>query len=444
MPDRRGEPADPVAAALAAAFLDGPWTVADLDRRGRWAVGRPRARWVRQLAGTVLERFPRPPLDEPRALRAFVAGSTPYARARAAASGAGEPLRVAHLAATTTAMGRDRWGVPGLDTVADLAAFLDLDDAHLDWFADLHRFQVRAPAGPLHHYRSRWAGKRGAPRLLEAPLPRLKVVQRTLLHRVLARFPVHDAAHGFVPGRSALTGASQHVRARTVVRFDLEGFFAAVPAGRVFGLFRQGGYPEPVAHALTGLVTHVTPLTVLRAMPDGGSGDERHRLRRNLSRAHLPQGAPTSPALANLVVLGLDRRLAGWARAGGLTYTRYADDLTFSAADGLDPHRLRRAVVAIAADEGFRLNAAKTRVRGAGARQLVTGLVVNERLNVPREEFDRLKAVLHHCAQHGPDGQDREGHPDFRAHLLGRIARVEAVNPAKGRRLRARFDAIAW
>ncbi|MEZ0164821.1 reverse transcriptase family protein [Kineococcus sp. LSe6-4] len=444
MPDRRGEPADPVAAALAAAFLDGPWTVAELDRRGRWAVGRPRARWVRILTDQVLERFPRPPVDEPRALRAFVARSTPYGRARAAAERAGEPLQVAHLVTATTAMGRNRWGAPALDTVADLAAFLDLAEAHLDWFADVRRLQVRAPAGPLHHYSSRWSAKRGAPRLLEAPLPRLKAVQRTVLHRVLARFPVHEAAHGFVPGRSPLTGAAQHVRARTVVRFDLEGFFTAVPAGRVFGVFRQGGYPEPVAHVLTGLLTHVTPLTVLRAMPAGGSGDERYRLRRNLSRAHLPQGAPTSPALANLVALGLDRRLAGWARAAGLTYTRYADDLTFSCADGLDPRRLQRAVAAIAADEGFALNPAKTRVRGAGARQLVTGLVVNEHPNVPREEFDRLKAVLHHCVRHGPDGQDREGHPDFRAHLLGRIARVEAVNPAKGRRLRERFDAIAW
>lgn len=444
MPDRRGEPPDPVAAALAAAFLDGPWTAADLAARGRRAVGRPRVRWVRLLAEQVLERFPRPPLDEPRSLQAVVAWSTPYQEARTKASRAGEPLRVAHLAAAATAMGRNRWGVPVLDTVADLAAFLELDDAHLDWFADVHRFQVRAPAGPLHHYRSHWTAKRGAPRLLEAPLPRVKAVQRTLLHRVLARFPVHDAAHGFVPGRSALTGAWDHVQARTVVRFDLEGFFAAVPAARVFGLFRQTGYAEPVAHVLTGLVTHVTPFTVLRTMPAGGSPDERHRLRRNLSRAHLPQGAPTSPALANLVALGLDRRLAGWARATGATYTRYADDLTFSSIDGIDPRRLERAVAGIAEDEGFRLNLAKTRVRGAGARQLVTGLVVNERPNVPREEFDRLKAVLHNCVQHGPDGQNREGHPDFRAHLQGRVARVEAVNPAKGRRLRSSLDAIAW
>jgi hypothetical protein len=444
MPDRWVEPADPVAAALVAAFLDGPWTAKDLALRGRRAVGRPRAGWLRPLAERVVERFPRPPVDEPRALQACVVGSEAYGKARSAAARAGEPLRVAHLATATTGMGRNRWGVPPLDTVGDLAAFLELEDGELDWFADVRRRQVRAPAGPLHHYRSSWRVKRGAPRLLEAPQPRLKALQRRVLHEVLARFPVHDAAHGFVPGRSPLTGAWDHVLARTVVRFDLEGFFASVVAGRVFGVFRQTGYPEPVAHLLTGLTTHVTPLAVLREMPEGGAGDERHRLRRHLSRAHLPQGAPTSPALANLVALGLDRRLAGLARSLGATCTRYADDLTFSSVDGLDPDRLHRAVARIAADEGFRLNEAKTRVRGSGARQVVTGLVVNERPNVPREEFDRLKATLHNCVRHGPDGQNRDGHPDFRAHLLGRVARVESVNPAKGRRLRSSFDAIAW
>nr|WP_246315317.1 reverse transcriptase family protein [Kineococcus aurantiacus] len=341
-------------------------------------------------------------------------------------------------------MGRNRFSVPPLDTVDDLAAFCGLDPAQLDWFADVHRFQVRAGGSALHHYRARWVAKRGAPRLLEAPKPRLKAVQRKVLHEVLDRFPVHDAAHGFVPGRSPVTGAWDHVLARTVVRFDLEGFFASVPAARVHGTFRSTGYPEPVAHLLTGLVTHVTPLRDLRAMPDGGSAEARHRLRRNLSHAHLPQGAPTSPALANLCARGLDARLDGLARVLGATFTRYADDLTFSSTTGLDPVRLHRAVRAVVADEGFTLNPAKTRVRGAGSRQVVTGLVVNERPNVPREEFDRLKAVLHNCVRHGPTSQDREGHRDFRAHLLARVARVESVNPAKGRRLRRSFEQIAW
>ncbi|WP_432541547.1 reverse transcriptase family protein [Kineococcus sp. SYSU DK002] len=435
---------DPVAAALTAAFLDGPWTVPALTDGARRAVGRPRARWAGQLAARVVERFPRPPADAPRELDAFVRDCAPYAAARAAAVRAGSPLRVAHLATATTRMGRNRFGVPELDTVADLAGFLGIGVGQLEWFADVHRFQVRAGGSALHHYRARWVGKRGAPRLLEVPRPRLVALQRRVLREVLDRFEVHDAVHGFTAGRSALTGAREHVGARTVVRFDLEGFFASVPASAVHGCFRSTGYPEPVAHLLTGLVTHVTPWRDLRTMPDGGSPEERFRLRRNLSRAHLPQGAPTSPALANLCARGLDRRLAGLARSVGATFTRYADDLTFSSPTGLHPDRLRRAVEAVVTDEGFTLNPAKTRVRGAGSRQVVTGLVVNERPNVPREEFDRLKAVLHNCVQHGPGTQDRDGHPDFRAHLLARVSRVEHVNPAKGRRLRRSFERIRW
>jgi hypothetical protein len=265
-----------------------------------------------------------------------------------------------------------------------------------------------------------------------------------VLHRILDRVPVNDVAHGFVPGRSALTGAWDHVQARTVVRFDLEAFFASIPASRVYGRFRILGYAEPVAHVLTGLTTHVTPLLVLRTMPDGGTADELFRLRRNLSQAHLPQGAPTSPALANLCAHGLDRRLEGLARAVGATFTRYADDLTFSSVFGLDPTALAGSVRRIAEEEGFLLNPAKTRVRGQGTRQLVTGLVVNERPNVPREEFDRLKAVLHNCVVHGPESQNRAAHPDFRAHLEGRVGRVEFVNPAKGQRLRRSFEQIPW
>jgi RNA-directed DNA polymerase len=436
--------ADAVVVALAAAFLDGPWTPEGLTHRGRAAVGSPRAGWVAKVAAAVLAQFHRPPHDAPRELHACILGSTAYGSAKRAAARRGVPLRMAHLAVGTTRMRGNRFGVPELHTVLDVAEFLEVAPEHLDWFADLRRHQVRAAGRALHHYRSAWTAKRGVPRLLEAPKPRLKHLQRRVLHEILDRVPAHDVAHGFVPGRSALTGAWDHVQARTVARFDLEGFFASIPASRVYGRFRLMGYAEPVAHVLTGLTTHVTPLTVLRTMPDGGAADARFRLRRNLSQAHLPQGAPTSPALANLCAHAVDRRLDGLARAVGATFTRYADDLTFSSTAGLDPTALARSVSRIVADEGFVLNPAKTRTRGRGARQLVTGLVVNDHPNVPRDEFDRLKAVLHNCVVHGAASQNRAAHPDFRAHLEGRVSRVEFVNPAKGQRLRRSFERIPW
>jgi len=278
----------------------------------------------------------------------------------------------------------------------------------------------------LQHYRYEWRPRPGrAPRLLEIPGIRLRTVQRRVLDRILAPIPLHGAAHGFVPGRSAITGASVHVGADVVISLDLVAFFAHVSPGRVYGVLRQAGYPEATAHALTGLCTHSVPEAVLRAMPDGGGADERFALRQALRATHLPQGAPSSPALANLAVRRLDSRLAGWAEAVGARYTRYADDLAFSGPATLSRRSgaFIRGAERIVAAEGHTVNTLKTRVRGAAVRQSVTGVVVNAHPNVARTQYDALKATLHNCVLHGPESQ-RHGQPDFRSHLGGRIAWV--------------------
>jgi hypothetical protein len=157
-----------------------------------------------------------------------------------------------------------------------------------------------------------------------------------------------------------------------------------------------------------------------------------------LRGAHLPQGAPTSPALANLCGFRLDRRLTGLAERFGAVYTRYADDLAFSG--DLTPRgvsALIGAATAIAADEGFRVNARKTRVRGQGDRQLLAGLVANVRPAVPRAEYDAIRALLHNAARTGLDEQNRDGHPDFEAYLRGRIAWIGHRHPARSARLAA-------
>jgi hypothetical protein len=161
---------------------------------------------------------------------------------------------------------------------------------------------------------------------------------------------------------------------------------------------------------------------------------------------HLPQGAPTSPALANLCTWRLDARLSALAAAAGAVYTRYADDLAFSGDETFARSAARFAVQVIrsAAQEGFAVNAGKTRFMRQGARQQLCGVVVNARTNVRREEYDRLKAILHNCALHGPAAQNREGATDFRAHLLGRIGWVAQVHPQRGEKLRASFARIRW
>jgi RNA-directed DNA polymerase len=152
---------------------------------------------------------------------------------------------------------------------------------------------------------------------------------------------VHDAAHGYVRGRSPHTLAALHSGREMVVRLDVEGFFTRIGPDRVAGLMRTAGYPAAVAAVLAGLLGTSTPVSMLRGAP-GEPGETRRRLLHRLARPHLPQGAPASPAVANLLAHGLDRRLAGLAAAVGARYGRYADDLVFSGDRGLPVHGLHR------------------------------------------------------------------------------------------------------
>jgi retron-type reverse transcriptase len=158
----------------------------------------------------------------------------------------------------------------------------------------------------------------------------------------------------------------------------------------------------------------------------------------------LPQGACTSPGLSNQVARRLDRRLTGLAAKLGLTYTRYADDLTFSGDDALEKRvgYLMARVRHIAQDEGFTVNESKTRVLRRSTAQMVTGLVVNDRPGVRRDEVRRIRAILHRARTAGLDSQNRENLPDFRAWLRGKIAFVRMARPEAGDRLLAELDRL--
>lgn len=437
-------PDEALARGLAWAFLAADaWTVPGLVDAGAAALGR-RHRWLPGVAAAVVGTHRSAPTDRPYALARFVLHQTSLVEHLERAERRGSVVRVVQVPTVGGAMGVRRWPVPEVPDLPALADLLELPLDQLTWVADARSLQRRTPDGPFHVYRHRWIERPGAvPRLLEAPTPLLRAVLRRVLDRILVWVPVHPAVHGFVRGRSAVTYARSHVGADTVVCLDLRSFFASITATRVNGLFRSLGYPEAVAWALACLCTHQTPVFALSGMPDGGLSSGRAWLRAGLRTRHLPQGAPTSPALANLACFTLDRRLAGLAGAIGVNYSRYADDLTFSGTL-VDPRRLVSSVGTVVRDEGFTLNSAKTRSRSAGQRQEVTGLVVNDRLGVPREYHEQLRAVLHDAARNGPTVANRLGVPDFRSHLEGRVGWVESVNPVRGRRLRAQLDAIVW
>jgi hypothetical protein len=334
----------------------------------------------------------------------------------------------------------DQFGLPAFRTPEDLAGWLDLPVGRLAWL--VHRFEEeQRPADErTAHYIYRWIDKRaGGRRLIEAPKLLLKRVQRQVLAAILARVPVHPSAHGFVTGRSIRTNAKAHVAQRVVVKFDLQNFYPAVRYGRVVAIFRSLGYSREVAVWLGRLTTSALPQTLFRHEAT------RADLKPYRGR-HLPQGAPTSPALANLSAFALDLRLSGLARTFGAQYTRYADDLTFSG----DEQFLRSLAVflplvrQIARSERFQLNPRKRRIIRNSQRQTVTGVVVNSRPNVSRRDYDRLKAILTNCVRRGPSTQNHDRHANFAAHLLGRIAHVAQLNASRAEKLRAIYSQIDW
>lgn len=333
--------------------------------------------------------------------------------------------------------------LPQLATTKDLAEWLVLLPWELRTLADCNARQALATEARKHHYRYRWVNKRsGGQRLIEIPKSTLKYVQRLILKYIVNRVPPHDCAHGFTRGRSCLSHVQAHINKPVILQMDLRDFFHSVSASRIFSLFTTLGYPAGVASLLAGLCTHATSADLVGNGFSALSWEQQNALQVK----HLPQGAPTSGALANLCAYRFDCRLQGLASQYDLHYTRYADDIVFSG-----PRKLRHQagwieslVGAIALEEGFQLNFRKTRIQTQAERQHVTGIVVNQKPNLPRAEYDCLKAILHNCQRFGAASQNRENQEYFREHLGGRIAQFKWINKARGEKLDVLFKAIDW
>jgi RNA-directed DNA polymerase len=198
------------------------------------------------------------------------------------------------------------------------------------------------------------------------------------------------------------------------------------------------GYSREVAIWLARLTTNAVPWELKSPLKSAELTMLRAR--------HLPQGAPTSPALANLSAFSLDVRLKGLASRYRMKYTRYADDLTFSGPGLVIPAlpEIIQLVQKIIRAERFQSNPQKRRVLRNSTRQMVAGVVVNEKLNVSRREYDRLKATLYNCRKHGPSSQKREVTCDFAAHLQGRIAHIRQLNADRADKLQLIYDKINW
>ncbi|MFZ5446113.1 MAG: reverse transcriptase family protein [Myxococcota bacterium] len=325
-------------------------------------------------------------------------------------------------------------GLPAWETARELAAAMDVPLATLRWMT----FHREVDTGT--HYHSWKVPKRsGGERTITAPLPKLKELQRWALRNYFEKLPVHAAAHGFLPARSVLTNALAHANADVVVKLDIKDFFPTIGWKRVKGLLRKAGVTEQVATLLALLCTEAPRQLV----------EFREKtLYVATGQRCLPQGAPTSPAITNALCLRMDQRLSALAAELGFTYTRYADDLTFSFRKTAERKRPALGILVektkdILKSEGFVLHAKKTQVLRRGAAQRVTGLTINHAgpqvpaARVSRDVVRRLRAAIHN-RQKGKPYREGESH----AHLQGLAAWVFMSDPKKGAEFLAQVAAL--
>ncbi len=426
---------------LAQTLLDGEWTLASIEERIR-RITRPKSRARKKLGAEIHARFQSPPsrsalIEFLTTLKRGLCSKLNWSRIENDRQFRIEPSTMRRVVAPTFAR-----TIPALPTVGAFADWCGLSVGLVDWLSE-HRKK---------HYRVSTTPKRlGGLRILESPRLRLKGIQRMIASGLLQCIPCHASAHGFVRGRSAISYVLPHTKKEVVLRMDLQDFFPSIDASRVFGFFRWLGYPYAVTQLLTDLCTSCCTEDKIREITAEhfrfqSNRESLERLRLLYCRKHLPQGAPTSPTLANLIAYRLDCRLSGLAANAGVSYTRYADDLLFSGTSdfGRFAKSFAIKVGAIAIEEGFQVQFRKTRIMRAATRQSAAGIVLNQGTNAKRSEFDLLKAILYNSVRSGPSTQNHEGVSDFQSHLRGRINWVRQLNPARGEKLMAMFHSIDW
>lgn len=308
-----------------------------------------------------------------------------------------------------------------LSTPRDIASMLGVSYNRLVWI--VHRIP------PSERYDSFEIKKRGGgTRRILAPCKPLKYVQRQLNDILQVVYEPKPSVHGFVANRSVVTNASKHRKKKHVLNVDLQDFYPSINFGRVRGMFMAR--PYKLNQAVSTMLAQICCYD-----------------------NQLPQGAPTSPVVSNMLCGRLDSELQRLAKAHRCTYTRYADDLTFSTSTTEFPAAMATATgwnaVTVGEDlrlvidtNGFVINQRKVRLQSRLQRQEVTGLVVNQRVNVHRSFVKELRAMLHAWKKYGPEKASlyfetfyQQKHhrnpekpvPEFRAVIRGKLAYLRMV-----------------
>lgn len=249
--------------------------------------------------------------------------------------------------------------------------------------------------------------KSGGERILSIPCFELKYLQRWILDNVVSKMAISDNATGFVEEKSIVDNAKMHLNQKCILNIDLKDFFTTIKCKRIAEIFNFYGYSDEVSFYLAKICTY---------------------------NGCLPQGSPCSPALSNVICLGLDKRLNGIAESCEVKYSRYADDITFSGTDNVKD--ILNIATKIIENEGFQLNNEKTRVQPTHQRQEVTGIVINNgRLRVRKKYKRELNQEIYYCKKFGVQDHLKKINNDkmfYKEHLYGKAFYVKMVEPEEG------------
>lgn len=270
---------------------------------------------------------------------------------------------------------------------------------------------------------------------------------------ILSKISPHTASTAYSEGNTVRKAAERHLRARWIVKVDIESFFESIKEPYVASIFERMGYPDLLSFQLGRLCTRLPTIRSRKTIFQRRRTPE-HGVMQSKWIGFLPQGAPTSPQLANLVMRRSDRKVTLIARQAGLRYSRYSDDMIFSTPGAFTRDRGETFVHELydkLGAFGFEANRTKTTISGPGARKIVLGLLVDrDAPRLPRDFRSNIEAHLHYCEREdvGPVAHARAREFDsvigLHNHLLGLIAFACQIDRRYGDGLRTRMRAIDW
>lgn len=308
----------------------------------------------------------------------------------------------------------------------DLCTVFDIELSEIKWHA-YHQDITQTS----HYYRFEIPKKDGSMRSIWAPKEYLKRLQYEIKEKILDKISLPDQCFGFVKNRSIVNNASSHLGSAIVINLDIEDFFFSINFFRVTGMFRSLGYSGKIASILTMICTEA-PRKVITVK------EKNYYISTGVRT--LPQGAPTSPVISNIICRKLDKRMAGLARYYNLSYSRYADDISISADDHISLSDIMYKIISIITSEDFKIKRSKLRILRNNNRQEVTGLTINDDLNVSRKwrhllrsEIDKLRYI--------------DERPDIEVfqhiqRVHGKLMFYKMVNPDRAVKYQDMFDLV--